>query len=173
MKKLTTILTFALLAIMSFSLTSCDEDQQIALELDGTWRGTVDTDREVFYVDIRFYQSGFSRHGHGYEFDEPIHGYGHGVYSEFNWSVENGNVYLDYDDGSHVVIAEYDLVTRYGQKSLIGRLQQVRNGWTMGYINLLKLTDNRYDNGYDYYVKQKKQLIDDSETDSIKQVVRF
>ncbi len=162
MKKLTTILTFALLAIMSFSLTSCDEDHQIALELDGTWRGTVDTDREVYYVDIRFYQSGFSRHGHGYEFDEPVHGYGRGTYAEFNWSVENGNVYLDYDDGSHVVIAEYDLVTRYGQKSLIGRLQQVRNGWTMGYINLLKLTDNRYDDGYYDYVKQKKQIIDDS-----------
>lgn len=153
---------------MSFSLSSCDEDHQIALELDGTWRGTVSSDNGDFYVDIRFYQDGFSRHGHGYEYDEPMRGYSGGVSEQFNWSVENGNIYLDYNDGSHVVIADYDLVTRYGQKSLAGRLQQVRNGWTMGYINLLKLSDNRYDNDYYYYLKQQNKIIDDSATDSIK-----
>lgn len=156
MKKLTTILTFALLAIMSFSLTSCDEDQQIALELDGTWRGTVESKNGSFYVDIRFYQDGFSRHGRGYEYDENMYHYGND-YSRFNWTVDRGNIYLSYDDGSEVVIADYEL--RRGQ--LCGYLQQARSGWDMGYIHLTKLSDNRYDNGYYDWAKKQEKVVDD------------
>lgn len=155
MKKLTSIFTLALIAIMSFSLTSCDEDQQIALELDGTWRGEVQSNKGPFYVDIRFYQSGFSTHGSGYEYDEPVYGYG-GDYARFSWSVNDGFIYLDYNDGSHVVIADYSL--RNGQLS--GYLQNARNGWDLGHIHLVKMPNNRYDD--DYYAKQQQQIIDDS-----------
>lgn len=41
MKKFTTLLTMAFIALMSISFTSCDEDSDIAYTLDGTWRGNM------------------------------------------------------------------------------------------------------------------------------------
>lgn len=162
MKKLSTLLTIALLSMMAFSLTSCDEDHEIALELDGTWRGQIQSNKGPFNVDIRFKQDGFSRHGVGYEYDEPVYGRGED-YAEFDWSVSNGNIYMNYDDGSRVVIADYTL--RGGQLS--GYLQNARNGWDLGYIHLVKLSSNNYD-GY-HYSKQKKEIIDDSNAEGTKE----
>lgn len=41
MKKFTTLLTMAFIALMSISFTSCDDDSDIAYTLDGTWRGNM------------------------------------------------------------------------------------------------------------------------------------
>ncbi len=160
MKKLTSFLTFALIAIMSFTFVSCDEDHEIALELDGTWEGYIyDSYNKRFHVDFRFRQDGFSRHGSGYEYDIP------GGPIRFNWSVENGNIFLDYEDHTHVVIADY----RLGRGYLDGYLQETRNGWTKGDIHLTKISNNPYDSDYDYYYAKKQGKIeDDSATDSIK-----
>lgn len=164
MKKLTTLLTIAFLSLMTFSLTSCDEDHEIAFELDGTWRGQVESNKGPFYVDIRFHQSGFSKHGTGYEYDEAVYGYGES-YANFNWSVDDGCIYMNYDDGSHVVIANYTL--RNGQLS--GYLQNGRTGWKMGYIHLVRLSNNSYDSSYNRYYSKKNQLIDDSNSEGTKE----
>lgn len=161
MKKLTSFLAFAMIAIMSFTFVSCDEDQEIAFELDGTWEGVVyDNYGKRFDVDFRFRQDGFSRHGKGYEYD-----YGaYHPYIYFEWSVENGNIFLDYEDNTHVVISDY----RLGRGYLDGRLQQTRNGWRVGDIHLTKVSNNPYDSGYDYWAKSQSKIEDDSATDSIK-----
>ena len=41
MKKLSTLMTMALVAMMALTLTSCDEDYNIAYTLEGTWRGNM------------------------------------------------------------------------------------------------------------------------------------
>lgn len=41
MKKFTTLLTMAFIALMSISFTSCDDDSDIAYTLDGTWNGNM------------------------------------------------------------------------------------------------------------------------------------
>lgn len=41
MKKFTTLLTMAFIALMSISFTSCDDDSDIAYTLDGTWTGNM------------------------------------------------------------------------------------------------------------------------------------
>lgn len=41
MKKLSTLMTMALVAMMALTLTSCDEDYDIAYTLEGTWRGNM------------------------------------------------------------------------------------------------------------------------------------
>lgn len=41
MKKFTTLLTMAFIALMSISFTSCDDDSDIAYTLDGTWEGNM------------------------------------------------------------------------------------------------------------------------------------
>lgn len=160
MKKLTSFLAFALIAIMSFTFSSCDEDHEIAFELDGTWEGVVYDNHGYRYdVDFRFRQDGFSRHGRGYEYDRP------GGPITFRWSVENGNIFLDYEDNTHVVIADYRLSSRY----LDGYLQETRRGWNKGDIHLTKVSNNPYDSDYDYYYAKKQgKIVDDSETDSIK-----
>lgn len=142
MKKFYSFLTIALVAVMSMTFTSCDEDHEIAFELDGTWEGVVyDRYNEKFYVDFRFYQDGFSTHGYGYEYDRSRHG---DSYARFNWSVNNGNIYLNYNDGTRVVISNY----RLGGGYLDGYLQETRSGWTKGDIHLTKVSHNPYDSGW-------------------------
>ena len=42
MKNLKTLLTMAIVALMSLSFTSCDEDADIGDTLYGTWKGYMD-----------------------------------------------------------------------------------------------------------------------------------
>ena len=53
MKKFTSFLTVALMALMSLTFTSCDEDSDIAYTLDGTWSGYMNT--SVSYNDRKYY----------------------------------------------------------------------------------------------------------------------
>lgn len=64
MKKFTTLLTMAFIALMSISFTSCDDDSDIAYTLDGTWKGNMLVEygnQKALYSVIRFDQNdGFS-----------------------------------------------------------------------------------------------------------------
>ena len=69
MKKFTTLLTMAFIALMSISLTSCDEDSDIAYTLDGTWRGNMYVQYgnvDATYSVIRFDQNDGIYSGTGY-----------------------------------------------------------------------------------------------------------
>ena len=58
MKKFTTLLTMAFIALMSISFTSCDDDSDIAYTLDGTWKGNMLVEkRNALYSVIRFDQN--------------------------------------------------------------------------------------------------------------------
>lgn len=59
MKKFTTLLTMAFIALMSISFTSCDDDSDIAYTLDGTWKGNMLVEygnHNALYSVIRFDQ---------------------------------------------------------------------------------------------------------------------
>ena len=59
MKKFTTLLTMAFIALMSISFTSCDDDSDIAYTLDGTWKGNMLVEygnQKALYSVIRFDQ---------------------------------------------------------------------------------------------------------------------
>lgn len=59
MKKFTTLLTMAFIALMSISFTSCDDDSDIAYTLDGTWEGNMLVEygnHNALYSVIRFDQ---------------------------------------------------------------------------------------------------------------------
>ena len=60
MKKFTTLLTMAFIALMSISFTSCDDDSDIAYTLDGTWTGNMFVkygNNKATYSVIRFDQN--------------------------------------------------------------------------------------------------------------------
>lgn len=50
MKKFTTLLTMAFIALMSISFTSCDDDSDIAYTLDGTWKGNMLVEYGNYYL---------------------------------------------------------------------------------------------------------------------------
>ena len=116
MKKLTTLLTMALIALMSLSFTSCDEDSDIAYTLDGTWTGNMQVvygGYESTRTVIRFIQNDGVYSGTGYWIDYYGGNYWHGnnyVANRITWTVRNGNIYIYLEDeDSEVVIYDYSL----------------------------------------------------------------
>lgn len=117
MKKFTSLLTLAFIALMSFTLTSCDEDADIADTLDGTWRGNMYVeydDRSAVYSVIQFDQGISDWHsGTGYWVDYYSGNYWDGnnyIANRIRWTVRNRNIYISLlDEGSDVVIYDYQL----------------------------------------------------------------
>ena len=57
MKKFTSILAIAFMALMAMTFTSCDEDAEIAYTLEGTWSGNMYVSMEY---DGRVYDATYS-----------------------------------------------------------------------------------------------------------------
>ena len=57
MKKITYYFSMIFMAVMMLSLTSCDEDADIAYALNGNWKGYMQTQLDY---DGRYYQSNMS-----------------------------------------------------------------------------------------------------------------
>lgn len=119
MKKFTSLLTVALLALMSFTFTSCDEDSDIAYTLDGTWKGNMYVEYgnyDATYSVIRFDQNDGLYSGTGYWIDYFNDNYwgGHNyIANRIRWTVRNSNIYIDLvDEGNSVVIYDYALNDR-------------------------------------------------------------
>lgn len=152
MKKITTLMTVLLMAAMTFTFTSCDdEDEEISYSLEGVWKGSIVSGYYNRYGDYResytntqieFYNDPYSyASGSGREVDYNRNGWTDVVY--FDYVVRNGNIYLDYDDGSSVAIYNwrmyYDTFEGEfhdywtGEYLASFRLYYVSGGWRYGY----------------------------------------
>ena len=107
MKKFTTLLTMAFIALMSISFTSCDDDSDIAYTLDGTWKGNMLVEygnHNALYSVIRFDQNDGIYSGTGYWIDYFDRDYWHGnnyIANHITWTVRNRNIYITLlDEGS-------------------------------------------------------------------------
>ena len=100
----------AFVALMPFLLTSCDEDEELAIHLDGIWQGDFGMDSPVAYSEVEFiWDSG--AHGHGYQYDYDI--YDRQVAEwQFNWSVDRGNIYFTYPYYSDMDLVIYDYLMK-------------------------------------------------------------
>lgn len=120
MKRITSLLTMALVAMLSFTFVSCEmDDDDIAYNLEGIWEGEIRGhyyDRyghgtTYNYARIEFYQDPYRyASGEGREIDFSDHSY----YTEvvhFHYTVKNGTIYISYDDreGTEVAISRYHL----------------------------------------------------------------
>lgn len=125
MKRIHALLTMVAIAMLSFTFTSCDEDERISEDLSGfrgagkTWQGTI----EHYYYDrwgltgntyrtTMFFSGDSYNSGTGYEVDYDIHDpYNNFAYSEFTWSVSWGTITLRYADTGWrpVHISDYTL----------------------------------------------------------------
>nr|WP_296088049.1 hepatitis A virus cellular receptor 1 [uncultured Prevotella sp.] len=119
MKKFTSFLTVALMALMSLTFTSCDEDADIAYTLDGTWSGYMNT--SVSYNNRKYYSStaditfnaGYDS-GDGYWLDTYSNAPWDYVANRITWQVRNGMIYIYFrDTREDAVIRNYHLDDRY------------------------------------------------------------
>ena len=176
MKKFTTLLTMAFIALMSISLTSCDEDSDIAYTLDGTWRGNMYVQYggvDATYSVIRFDQNDGIYSGTGYWIDYYQEDYWHGnnyIANRIRWTVRNRNIYITLlDENSNVVIYDYAL----GDRKFSGYVE-ADNG-NRAYFELSRDSYNwrdDYDWGYSkqYSGLENTQIVSRGAKDSVEYV---
>ena len=176
MKKFTTLLTMAFIALMSISLTSCDEDSDIAYTLDGTWRGNMYVQYgnvDATYSVIRFDQNDGIYSCTGYWIDYFDRNYWHGnnyIANRIIWTVRNRNIYITLlDENSDVVIYDYAL----GDRKFSGYVE-ADNG-NRAYFELSRDSYNwrdDYDWGYSkqYSGLENTQIVSRGAKDSVEYV---
>lgn len=122
MKKFKTLLTMAMVALMSISFTSCDEDNDIADTLNGTWKGYMDigyTYGNQYYEsttsEITFVGDGlYADHGTGYWIDRYSRAPWDYVANHIEWKVSNGVVRIHFlEENSYATIYNYSLNDDY------------------------------------------------------------
>lgn len=112
MKKLYTTLMIAMMGLMTLSFTSCETDEEIAYDLEGTWVGNMsiaDAYGEA-YVDSEIT---FLRYSNSYTEGNGLWAdyYGPRDYEvyRFEWYVDFGTIYIRFEDGARVEIRSYSL----------------------------------------------------------------
>ena len=105
-----------ILVMTVMTLASCDEDRDLAYDLEGVWQGTI-TGNYYSYrgyasndydTEIMFRQpDSWSKGGDGYEID---YNYETRRYTKvyFDWVVRDGKIILRYDDGQKVIIRDFE-----------------------------------------------------------------
>lgn len=89
MKKITYYFSMIFMAVMMLSLTSCDEDAEIAYALNGSWKGYMQTQLDY---QGRYYQSNMSEvtFNSGYDSGD---GYWIDYYSNAPWDYVANRIY--------------------------------------------------------------------------------
>lgn len=154
MKRFTTFFTIMAIALMSVSLTSCDEDDDIAYTLEGTWSGNMYVSHsyngytyDATYSEICFLRDPYTySSGQGYWVDYYSNAPWDYVANHIDWSVNRGVIKVYFvEEGSYIEIDDYRLsdsyftgTIYYGNKNVDFRLRHVSSpNW------------NDYDYGWD------------------------
>jgi len=150
----------ALMAMMA--MTSCDDDASLAYDVDGVWQGTISGNyyynryrSNDYDTELSFTRRG-TYGGTGYEID---YNYGTIRYyrNYFDWTVQNGKLYLDYDDGSRIIIRDYEIYSMNSNLRFRGYFDDSRTGEELAHFQLVKVVDynNSYDYKYGYYSRMR------------------
>ena len=145
MKKIYNYLFVGIVAMLSMTLSSCNDDN-IARDLDGIWAGTVSVKdswrgHSFQYVEIEFFKNPYRyAKGEGTEYDYS----GYDCYiCDFTYEVHDNVIYIYYADGSRVRIYDYDLYNNTFRG-------EFRDGYTGDYLarfDFARLNYYRYDRG--------------------------
>ena len=155
MKRLHTLLTMVAIAALSFTFTSCDEDEYIADTLWGTWEGDIYVGHEWsgrYYDASRssiYFERTNRRSGYGYWVDYYSDAPWDYIANHISWEVVNRDirVYFEEDD-YEVTIYDYELndyyfdgyIYTYDRKRVHFRLNKISSrNW------------NNYHYGWEYW----------------------
>jgi hypothetical protein len=101
MKRLTSLLTMTLLAVLTLSLVSCDDDPYIADSLAGTWKGTmyISTTYDGYTYDATYSELYFDQDPYSYSSGSGfwVDHYAGGAPYEYianhtSWTVRDGRI---------------------------------------------------------------------------------
>jgi len=157
------IFTYTMMLVMAaMTLTSCDEDAMLAYDMEGVWQGTIQGNfyynryrSNDYDTEISFVREGM-RGGTGYEID---YNYSTRRYyrNYFNWTVSNGRIIIEYDDGATVIIRDYDTYKVGGNMRFRGYFQDYDTGDDLASFNLIKVVEpnDTYDYSYRYYASTR------------------
>lgn len=160
MKRLTHLFTFIAAALV-LMLVSCDDDQQIAMQLQGKWRGQITADNYYYYsrrhyTDYERYATVFyfdgklgSRHGTGWEIDyNPYSRSQRYSREKFEYWVSDEIITLEYRDGTRAEISDYRFVNDGGSTYFEGYIEDDSDRE----IRFRLMQDNDWDDSsYSYY----------------------
>lgn len=162
MKRITSLLAVALMAVLTLSLVSCDDDPYIADSLAGTWNGKMYVSSvydgytyDATYSELYFDQDPYSySSGVGYWVD---HYAGDAPYAYIanhtRWTVRNGRIYIDLiEEGTSVQIANYRLDDGYFEGTIF--YGEDRVDFRLMHTSSPNWGDYRY--GFDFYYNAKK-----------------
>lgn len=129
MKKYLQSIMMAVAALLSITMTSCEEDELIAMTLDGNWKGNMYVSYQINgrgdYYDASYSEVCFLRNpskyasGDGYWIDyyNDYRRYGwerNYIANHIKWEVFNGNIRIHFiEDNSYVTIYEYSLTDNH------------------------------------------------------------
>lgn len=115
MKKITYYFSMIFMAVMMLSLTSCDEDADIAYALHGSWKGYMQTQlgyQGRYYLSNRSevtFNSGYDS-GDGYWIDYYSNAPWDYVANRITWRVSGTTIYINFlDTQEKAVIRDYSL----------------------------------------------------------------
>ena len=174
MKKMYTLWTMVLLAVLSMSFTSCewDDDDAIAYTLEGTWKGNMyvssEWDGRVYdatYSELCFLRDPYRySSGTGYWVDYYNNaGWGRNyVANHIEWTVYNRTIKVDFlEEGTTLWIEEFSLDDNYFSGTIYdgeSRVEfQLTHTSSPNWNNYYYGWDDYY---YDDYYYAKKNVID-------------
>lgn len=189
MKKLKFLFTMTMIALMSLSFSSCDDDADVAYTLDGTWKGYLQT--QISW-DGRYYQSSTAQvtfnsgydSGDGYWLDMYSNAPWDYVENYITWKVRNGIIYITFHDTRETAeIRDYHLDNDgyfYGSISF-------NNGNTWADFKFIKTSAPNWNRYYRYgtddwyhswgyygsYAKEKTRAAQNGEKDSLNMIRRI
>lgn len=162
MNKLKTLLSIVLIALSTIALSSCDEDEITAYNIDGVWTGYItDTNLEKTYSTFFFCKTGDTS-GYGYERDQD--GWISSSKTRFTWSIKNGNIYMDYgSEGIYVI--DYDDFPNSSSigETFSGIFVDYESGERTARFDLTKKSNN-YNDFDEYYYSKKVEINADKDS---------
>ena len=165
MKTYTKTLMMALMAMLAFSVTSCDDDDEIAYTLEGTWEGNMyasaeydgrvyDASRtEVCFVGDPYRYSSGTGYWVDYYRDYYWGDYNY-LASHIEWEVRNRTIYIYFvEDHQTVEIYDYSLSDNYFTGYIY--FGNARHRFSLRHVSSPNWNDYYYsgyrDYGYGYY----------------------
>lgn len=111
MKKIYTLLSALMLALGTMTLTSCDEDMVIGMNLEGTWSGNMhissqwnDFYYQALYSEIEFVTDPYSStSGYGYWVDYYSNAPWDYYASHIEWTVINGMIRVYFVEDNYII----------------------------------------------------------------------
>lgn len=177
MKRFTHFCTFMLLALMSFTFVSCDEDDEIAYTLEGTWRGNmyayVNYDGYEYYStysELCFLRDPYTySSGDGYWVDYYSRAPWDYVANHIRWTVNNGVIRVRFiEKGSSVEIYDYRLSDNYFTGTIFDKGNYV--DFSLKHVSSPNWNDFEW--GWDYWYGAKQQAAMKSKGIPFKENVR-